>query len=98
MVSQVVAVDGIAVKVESIIKPIFGTKRGTTPYYSLPTRGDVIIGVNRRIVAKQDEVVRMASIRIPGVCLRSQALPNGCKPSFCAFPGRIVAIEIIGSE
>src|ERR1017187_3647537 len=65
---------------------------------SLPAFVDVVVLVNRRIVAKQNEFVSMAAESKIKFSFASQVLLQPDKPGFRPLPGIVGSVELVGPE
>ena len=75
-----------------------GSEVVRAPHRALIAFVVVVIGVDVRPIANQHEEVAMAAVREACAGLLAERLPYAEEPRLGIFPGRVVAVELVGAE
>ena len=98
MIAEIVADDGFLVALAAIEECRISSQRLGAAKRGLPALVDVIVGVERRIVAQQDEVIAVPAIAKVKLRLLAQLLLQAGEPDFGSLPGVEVAIKLVGAK
>ena len=84
--AKVVAVDGITIEVEAIVKTVGSVEDRLATQQCLPARVDMVIRVDGWIIAEEHEIIGVSTIGKAAIRHCSQALSNGGEPTLRPLP------------
>src|SRR5579872_2876390 len=96
MVAQIVAEDGIAIELRTVMQPHIGGDGIGAAEGSRITLEGVVIRKDFGLVAKQNKQIAVTPERQRGLRLRPERLTERREPRLGIFPGREIAVELVG--
>ena len=98
MMAQVVAVNHVAVGIETVRERRVTFQSRSAPDISLPALTHMIVFIDCWIFPEQDEHIGMTPVTKGKACVLSDVLVYRGEPAFRTFPGVEIALKLIGPE
>ena len=95
---RIVALNAVAVRLKPHQQQRSRRQVLGAPQRSLPRAINMVVLVNRRIVAEQHELIRMPPVGERRHRLAAQLLPRPAEPTLRPLPRRIVAVKLVRAE
>ena len=84
--------------IKAVIQGRIFEERLLPPQRAFPVLVDVLIFIDRRLVAQQNENIGVAAIRDGGAAVCAKLLAERGEPALCLLKRVIWAVELVGAE